>query len=58
MAQWLRIPAALAEKLGSILSTLMLAINFPQLQLQGIQHPLPVSAWAVHMWCTTNVHPD
>jgi hypothetical protein len=40
MAQLLRVLSALAEDLGSVLSTHMVAHNLLVLQFQGIQHPL------------------
>jgi hypothetical protein len=47
MAHWLRTLAALAEDLGSVLSTYMVACNCLQLQFLEIQCPLLDSVQAL-----------
>jgi hypothetical protein len=60
IAQCSRAPIALAEDLGSITSTHMVAHNHPQLQFQGTRLPLLTSAETEHSHgvqaCRQNIH--
>lgn len=52
MAQWLRVPVAVAEDLDWIPSTHSVAHNYPILPMHGIQCPLLISMGIRHAHST------